>query len=270
MAKLDTALFDIGRLDALAEQDTPLHRLDPRIKLLTTLIFILTVVSFQKYEISGLAPLALYPVILVALGNLPIGYLLKKMLLVAPFAFFMGIFNPILDREILMRLGTLEISGGWISFASIMIRFTLTVAAALILIALTGMNGICLAMGRLGAPRVFTVQLLFLYRYIFVLTEEAARLVRAQSLRSFNARGRSMRLFGYMIGQLLLRTLDRAQRIHQAMLCRGFDGEIRVRRPLAVRRTDVAFILAWSGFFAVARLYNLPQLLGGALTGLIR
>jgi cobalt/nickel transport system permease protein len=265
---IESALLNIGYLETLAYQQTPLHRLDPRAKLLTTLVFIVTVVSFGKYEITGLLPFLLYPVTLIAVGNLPPAYLAKKILLAAPFAFFIGIFNPLLDRAVLVHLGPLAVSGGWVSFASIMIRFTLTVAAALILIAGTGLNAVCLALERLGAPASFVVQLLFLYRYIFVLTDEALRLVRARAMRSFQGRGLGFKVFTYMIGQLLLRTLARAQRIHLAMRSRGFDGVIRLGRPLKIRWPDVVFCAGWSSLFVLMRWYNIPHLLEHLLTGM--
>jgi cobalt/nickel transport system permease protein len=262
MGTIESSLLNIGYLETLSYQQTLLHRLDPRVKLLTTLVFIVVVVSFGKYEISGLIPFLIYPVVLIAVGNLPPGYLARKILLAAPFAFFIGIFNPLIDRAIMVHLGTVGISGGWVSFASIMIRFTLTVSAALILIAGTGLNAVCLAMDKLGAPRSFVTQLLFLYRYIFVLTDEALRLARARSLRSFQGRGMGLKVFSHMIGQLLLRTLDRARRIHLAMLSRGFDGKIHLLRPLHLHGRDIIFFLGWSGFFVLSRLYNVPQALG--------
>jgi cobalt/nickel transport system permease protein len=270
MGKIESALLNIGYLETLAYQQTPLHRLDPRVKLLTTIIFIIAVVSFGKYEITGLLPFIIYPVALIAVGNLPPTYLAKKILLAAPFAFFIGIFNPLLDRAVLVQLGPYAISGGWISFASIMIRFVLTVSAALILMAGTGLNAVCLALEKMGAPRSFVIQLLFLYRYIFVLTDEALRLVRARALRSFQGRGMGFKVFSHMIGQLLLRTLARAQRIHLAMLSRGFDGKIRLIRPLKLNGRDVAFLLGWSGLFILMRVYNIPYLLGHLVTGLLR
>jgi len=270
MAKIESAFFDIGFMDTLSSQNTPIHRLDPRAKLLTTLVFIVTVVSFGKYEISAFIPFFIYPVVLVAAGNLPPGYIFKKILLVSPFAFLIGIFNPFLDREIIMQLGPVGISGGWISFASIMIRFALTVGGALILIACTGFNAVCMALEKLGTPSVFAVQLLFLYRYLFVLVDEAARMVRARSLRTFDGQTMGIRIFGYLLGHLLLRTLDRAQRIHLAMFCRGFDGTIRLLCPLKIGRPEVAFVLGWSIFFGLIRFYDIPQLVGRIILELIR
>jgi len=262
MPKIESSYLDIGYLDTLSYRQTFVHGLDPRVKLLTTLVFIVTVLSFNKYEISGLVPFLVFPVVLIAAGNLPPGYLLRKVALAAPFAFFVGVFNPLLDREVLVQMGTVGIAGGWVSFASILIRFVLSVSAALTLIATTGLNAVCMAMERLGVPRVFAVQLLLLYRYLFVLIDEARRLVRARSLRSFGGSGPGLRGFGHMVGPLLLRTLDRAQRIHTAMLSRGFDGEIRMLRSLRIRGRDVAFLAGWSAAFVFMRIYDLPLWLG--------
>lgn len=266
MAKIDTSFFDIGRLDRLAQQQTPIHRLDPRAKLLTTIAFLISVISFPKYEISAILPFFLYPVVLITVGQLPVGFIIRKIIAVAPFAVLVGIFNPFLDREVLVRLGSLGVSGGWISFVSILLRFTLTIGTAFLLIATTSFHGLCLGLLRLGLPKVFTVQLLFLYRYLFVLGGEAMRLVRARSLRSFGKRGLGMKVFASVVGHLLLRTLDRAQRVHRAMLSRGFDGEVRVLRPLHIVPMDIGFTLGWWVLFALMRCYNLPQLLGSMLT----
>ncbi|MBI5014144.1 MAG: cobalt ECF transporter T component CbiQ [Deltaproteobacteria bacterium] len=267
---MDSSFFDLGRLDRLAHQDSPIHRLDPRAKLFTTLVFLVCVVSFRKYQVSALLPFFVFPVVLATLGGLPLGYLAKRVLAVAPFAFFVGIFNPLLDRHPLFFLGSVGISGGWVSFASILLRFTLTVGAAFILIATTSFHGVCLALARLGAPRIMANQLLFLYRYLFVLGDEAMRLVRARALRSFDGRGMGMRVYGHMLGHLLLRSLARAQRVHLAMCCRGFDGEIRLLRRLKLGGREAAFTLGWSAAFLALRFYNVPQLLGGLVTGLAR
>lgn len=269
MAKIESAFFDIGTLDRLASCDNELTRLDPRAKVVTTLVFVVMVVSSGKYEVSALLPFFLFPFILIARADLPLGYLAKKLLLAAPFAFFVGVFNPFFDHSTQLQLNGLSISGGWLSFASIMLRFILTVSTALILIATTSFTGVCLALERLGAPRVFVLQLLFLYRYLFVLIDEGARLNRAQTLRSFNGRGRGLKVLGSLLGQLLLRTLDRAQRIHMAMLCRGFDGEVRMTRRLHIGLSEVVFVGGWSGLFLLFRLYNLPQALGLLLERLI-
>ncbi|MDF1577422.1 MAG: cobalt ECF transporter T component CbiQ [Desulfobulbales bacterium] len=262
-AKIDRAFYDIGHLDNLAEADTPLHRLDPRAKLLTTAAFIVSVVSFGKYEIAGLLPFFLYPAVLIGLGNLPLGFLLRKLLIVSPFVIFIGIFNPWFDQVVVLQLGAVNITGGWISFISLLLRFTLTVGAALLLIASTGFATICMALDRLGTPRIFTVQLLLLYRYIFILIGEAIRMIRAHSLRSFDRRGKiAYQVFLQMLGNLLLRSIDRAQRIHMAMLSRAFTGEIKVVRQFNFAYREIFFLLGFSALFIILRVTEVTAFLG--------
>ena len=264
-SRLETAFYDLGRLDLLAEKDSPIHRLDPRVKVLTTLLFIIYVVSFNKYEIARLLPFFLFPAFLIGMANLPFGYLLRKLILVSPFVLFIGIFNPFFDQDILLQIGTFRISGGWISLVSILLRFMLTVGAALLLIATTGLPAICMALEKLGAPRIFVLQLLMLYRYIFVLIEEAIRMLRAYTLRSFSAKKIRYHVFKQMLGNLLLRTIDRAQRIHLAMLSRAFTGEIRIARQYNFARTEIFYLISLILFFTFIRLVDVSALLGNLL-----
>jgi cobalt/nickel transport system permease protein len=270
MASIDGALLDFKRMDRLAAGETALHRLDPRAKVLVTLAFIGTVISYGKYAVTGLIPLIIFPVVMITLGNLPPGYIARKIALLCPFALVVGLFNPLFDRTVLIHLGPLDISGGWVSFTSIIIRSVLTVGAALILVGITGFPAICQALERLGVPQLFAVQLLFLYRYLFVLTEEGARVSRARELRSVGKKGVGISSFSPLVGHLLLRTWGRAERIHVAMLARGFSGEFHTRREFHFGARELLFLCGWSALFITLRLLNLPQLLGTFVTGIIR
>jgi len=258
--------IEIGRMDELGRMDSPLHRLDARAKGLATLVFLLVVMSFGRYEVSALMPLFVYPFALVAWGNLPAGFLLRKVALAAPFALFVGLFNPFLDRETLGQIGSHPISGGMFSFASILLRFVLTVSAGLILLASTGIHRLCAGAAQLGLPRVFVVQLLFLYRYFFVIGEEGLRMVRSVEMRSSGSRSLGLRIYGTLIGHLLLRSIDRAHRIYRAMISRGFDGEVRVMGSTATCWKDVVFVAGWSAFFVAARVWNLSEIVGGVVS----
>jgi len=165
----------------------------------------------------------------------------------------LGIWNPLLDRQTVLSIGALSVTGGWLSFCSILLRFGLTVGGVLILIATTGLEGVCAALEKMKVPRLFVLQILFLYRYLFVLTEEAARMLRARSLRSFDGRGTGLLSFRGMAGSLLLRTLERAERISQAMYCRAFEGRIPTTQTFHINRQDIVFFFFWTAFFVVFR-----------------
>lgn len=265
----ESILQNLGYMDLLSCGDSAVHRLDPRAKLVTTLVFIVAVMSMDRYAVSMLVPFASYPVYLAAAGGIPPRYLVKKIMYLAPFVLFVAAFNPVFDREAVMSIGPLAISGGWLSALSIMIRFALTLGSVITMIACTGFYNVCLALERLKVPRVLAVQLLFLYRYIFVLVEEAARMLRARDLRSFGRRGSGIGVFGPMAGTLLLRSVDRGKRIYLAMTSRGFDGTFRRLTPLRFGVRDIAFMFAWCGLFVFLRLVNVSRWIGSMAEGLL-
>ncbi len=262
MPDFDTEYFNIGYLDTLSYKKTFIHRLNPGIKLIVILAFIIFVVSFPKYEIQGMMPFFIFPVFVIAAGDIPVKVILKKLLVVSPFVLFVGIFNPVLDTQIMYSIYGIKISGGWVSFASIIIKFILTISAALLLVATTSFPGVCFALDRLRVPKIFVVQLLFLYRYIFVLVEEAMRIVRARNMRSFGKRGKNIKSFTNIVGVLLVRSIERSERIYQAIYSRGFDGQIRLIKDFRLRFTDIIFAAIAVAAFIIFRGYDVAEIIG--------
>ena len=262
--------FDIGRLDRLSYQDTFMHRLDPRVKVIATMLFLLTVISFPKYEVGGLLPFFLFPVLLMTIGEIPVMFIVKKVLLVSPFALFIGIFNPFLDAGTVAVIAGISIAAGWLSFLTILLKFALTISAALLLIATTSFPGVCHALRRLGCPSLFVSQLLFLYRYLFVLMEEAMRMSRARDMRSFGGRGAGLSVFVRLTGLLFLRTVERAERVYYAMLSRGFQGDLAILRRSRLVWKDMAFLAMTIAMLIVFRYYHATEELGRLAQELIR
>jgi cobalt/nickel transport system permease protein len=180
-----------------------------------------------------------------------------------------GIFNPVFDRTMMLQIGQLEISGGWISLLSLFIRSLLTIAAAFILVGTTGFTAVCQALERLGIPRIFAVQLLFLYRYIFVLADETGRASRARELRSCGKKGLGVVSFGSLVGHLLLRTWQRAERIHIAMLARGFVGRFHAHRQSRFGVSELCFLFGWVTLFIALRTFDIPGYIGALVTGMV-
>jgi len=258
----DKEYFNLGVLDTLSYKNTLIHRLDPRTKVIATFAFIVTVVSFPKHEIAGLIPFFLFPVVVFSLGDIPVWFILKKVLVISVFAVFIGIFNPLFDTHVIYDLFGIPVSGGWVSFFSILLKFFLTMCSALLLIATTSFPGICHGLRKLGIPEIFISQLLFLYRYIFVLMEETLRMVRARDLRSFGKRGQGMSVFIHLIGTLFMRTIERAERIYHAMLSRGFSGTIHFIKRDHFGRADFAFLSITGVVLILFRTYDLVNLIG--------
>ncbi len=267
MPGIEEQLYSISRLDNLSRADTPVHRVDPRVKIVLTLAFVVSVTSYGRYAVTQLLPFAAFPVLLAAAADLPVAFLLRRLLVVSPFAVAVGIFNPLFDQEILVTIGGLSIPGGWVSFVSILIRFALCMSAALVLIATTGFYKICSSLQSLKVPPVLTVQLLLLYRYLFLLADEALRLSHARRLRSFGRRAEGLRSSGALIASLLVRTLQRSRRIHEAMSARGFTLTLPQYEQPGIKWNDVALLVATVSAFVLLRVFDLSGILGTFVTG---
>jgi cobalt/nickel transport system permease protein len=257
---LEAALASLGSLDALARRDTPMARLDARAKVIATAAYVAVVASLGPRDLGRLAPLALFPAAVAALGDVPLGPLAVRLALASPFALAVAGAEPLLAR------GAGEAPLGWIAFASVLARFVLAVGAGLLLVATTGFDAVVTALRRLGAPRVLAVQLLLTWRYAFVLADEAARMARGRALR---AHGQPVgpRAAAQLLGALLARALDRAQRIHAAMVCRGFSGSFPARAGDRFGAADAAFVVGSLLWFAAVRRWDLAALAGRAVSG---
>lgn len=270
MTSISAAVIDLKRLELLAESDSPIHVIDARAKVLVTLVFIVSVVSHNRYELARLLPFFIFPAAMIAVAGLPTLFLARKIALISIFVLMVGIFNPVFDRTILYQVGQWGISGGWISLLSLLIRSTLTVGAAFILVGTTGFTAVCQALERLGMPQLFAIQLLFLHRYIFVLADETGRSSRARELRSCGKKGLGIASFGSLVGHLLLRTWQRAERIHVAMLSRGFVGRFHAHRKSRFGMAEIYFLLGWSTLFIVLRVFDITATLGASITGILK
>jgi len=263
------SIYNMRLLDEAALKTTAVHRIHPLVKLVTTLAYLVVVVSFGKYETGRLLPFLFYPVVIFAFAELPVISMLKRILIVEPLIIGIGILNPLFDRQAVMFAGVL-VPGGWVAFLSIFIKCSLTVTAALLLIATTGMDKLALALRMLKVPRLFVLQLLLTYRYISVLMEEVGRSLKAYSLKAPEHKGVQRSAWGPLAGQLILRTFDRAQRVYQAMCLRGFNGEYNTGGNIRLRSADLGYLAGWVLLFISLKRYDIPLIIGSLLTGVVK
>jgi len=252
---------DALSLDKQGYIDSPVHRLDPRAKVIVTLVYIVTVVSYPKYSISPMFPFILYPMALAILGFMRLKSILKQIALAMPFLVLIGLFNPILDRRPLLEINGFVINGGWVSFASILLRGLLCISAVTVLIGTTSFPRIAEALGALGVPRVLVVQLMFLYRYLFLLVAESQRMNSAKALRS-GASKTSLSTAASMLSVLLTRTMDRGDSIWMAMKARGFSGEMKTAQRAKWRSSDTIFVVIVIVACILLRIFPITQIIG--------
>jgi cobalt/nickel transport system permease protein len=257
MADMRSKLREIYSLEQLSGKQTVIHRLHPLAKLIVTIVYIVCIAAHDRYGFFTLAPFLFYPFIVMALAEIPFSMIGKRALVALPFSLFAGISNLIFDREYSFAAGTFVITTGMLSCAAILLRTYLCVSAVLILVAVTPFVQLTGQLRRLHVPAFFVNLLEMIYRYIGVLLEEAQTMLTAYRLRDPGAKYPVITQMGSFIGQLFLRSADRAERVYQAMLCRGYTlekGGWREGQQQKFRAADWIFLLAAGGsslFFAI-------------------
>jgi cobalt/nickel transport system permease protein len=225
-------------IEPYVEHDSLIHRLDARVKLIGGLFFIGCVLLTPPAHAERLLAYGGVLLFITVLSELGIGSLLFRAALVLPFV-------------AIAALGLL-FGGAKETFYFVFARTVLCVFCALLLTATTPFAQIVGALRWLRVPSLFVTLRGFIYRYFFVFIEEGQRMRRAYASRS-PMRGdlRHAKSFGKLIGALMLRTYERSERIHAAMLARGFDGDFRT---LPTRRLRVPQAACLVGFAVVLLL----------------
>ena len=265
MNKMEKALRELGEMDALAAGRSPVHRLHPLAKLLVTTAYIVTTVSFQKYDLSGLIAMALYPALMFQLSGIPVGTCFRKLRVVLPLVLAAGLFNPLFDRRPMLALGGVAVSGGAISMMTLMLKGVFCLTASFLLIATTSIDALCAALRTLRVPPMLVTLLLLTYRYAGVMTGELAVMTDAYRLRAPGQRGLRRGAWGSFLGQLLLRSMDLAEELYGSMRLRGFRGEFFYAgvRPFALR--DGAWTAACVSVLLLLRRFDLARMLGALM-----
>ncbi|MDR2527998.1 MAG: cobalt ECF transporter T component CbiQ [Synergistaceae bacterium] len=259
---LNHAIGGMDRLERLALRNSAIHRLHPMAKLLTTIAYVVVVLSFPSQNFSGMLSFLLYPAVLTPWSGTPYWPLTERLLLALPFSLMGGVANLILLRETVFIIGGFSVTRGMISFASIMLKTLLSVFAVLLLIAVTSFAEIARQLARLGMPNILCLQLVMTYRYLSVLLIEAASMFTAYILRASGEKAVKMKDMGSFLGQLVLRSFDRAERVYQAMKCRGFQGVYYGKARDRFRRCDYIYVSVFMAGLMILRWFNLSLFLG--------
>ena len=263
MNKMEKALHELAQMDELAAQRSPLHNLHPAAKLITTVIYILIVVSFHKYDLGGLVPMVLWPVFLFQLGGIPVRTCFYKLRIVLPLVMAVGLFNPVFDRTPLFYAGNIPVSGGVISMITLMLKGVFCLMASFLLVASTPIDSLCAALRKMHFPKMLVTLFLLTFRYVGVLTEELSVMTDAYHLRAPGQKGIQVSAWGSFLGQLLLRSMDRAQELYASMLLRGYHEHFHYAPLRRFAGKDAAYAAACIGIFLLLRTVRVTQILGG-------
>ncbi len=235
-------------LEEFAEGGSFFHRLDPRVKLLTFIPYVMVIAVSQGIEIPAVG-LALSSVMAV-IAELKGKKLLNRLVVVNAFVLMLWLFIPFSYPGIeFFSMGPLSVSReGFLYTLSITMKTNAIVLATIAILGTSEVFSLAHAFVHLKAPSKLVHLFFFFYRYISVLHEEYTRLKRAMIMRSFRpgTNLHTYKSYAYLVGMLIVSSYERAQRIYNAMLCRGFTGRFPVIDHFSLRKSDIMFGLLMS------------------------
>ncbi len=235
-----------------------LHRRDPKVKVIVAAAFITVAAISNSFTVVTLALTLAFLLLLIA--RLELGQIGKRLLAANAFTLFLWLTLPLTyGGEELTRLGPITLSTEGIRLATLISLKTNCIVLSLItLLGTSRIASLGHALEGLHLSRRLCFLLLFSYRYIFVIHQEYQKLNRAAGMRCFVPATtlHTYRTYGYLFGMTLVRSWNRATRVHQAMLLRGFNGRLIPLEQQAVGRNDIIFLII--GLLITAAVASIP------------
>lgn len=256
----------IHALNGYRARTSPIHRLDARVKLVLALSFILSTVLTPNGAWPAYILLAALAWSAILLSQVGMGFVQRRTAVVMPFALAAVTVTFTTPGHTVLKVWKLVVTdSGLVRFISILLKSWLSVQVAVLLTACTPFPALLQAMSALHIPRVLVVILGFTYRYIFVIGDEALRLLRGRAARSGALSGKGggtvlwrARVTGGMAGSLFLRSIERSERVYEAMVARGYDGQIRTLNRPTLRPGEL--VLTLTGILLLALIQVLARL----------
>ena len=236
MGDISKAISNIRKIDELGDKYTMIHKIDSSIKIIVTIIYVIKVLSIKQFIISDITSIVLYPLILFKFGKVPVKFILKKVLFILPLILGFSVINLIID-----------FSYSEIYFSVLLIfKCIFTLIGALLLMVTTGINNLAFGLKKLKIPNILIMQILMLHRYIILMMEECYRVKSAYELRTLGEKSMTMKDYGQIVGQMLLKTIDRSEKVYEAMKLRGFDGDLYINSNKKVGCIDFLYLITFA------------------------
>jgi cobalt/nickel transport system permease protein len=244
-------------LDRYSGLESPVHRLDARTKVLMAVFFVLTVVSTPPNHLLAFVVYAGLLLWVAALGRVPVGFIALRAALVLPFSALVAAGLPFMggERTVAVLGVHLSVKGLWL-LAGAAMKSALGVSALVLLVSTTPLSALLAGVRRLGCPALFVDLLALTYRYLFVLVEEAMRLRRAAAARGYRPRWLPQAIIvGRLVGNLFVRSYERAERVYGAMRLRGYSSRMPAAAPSRFSPADGVVLVALILTLAVVRVF---------------
>ena len=236
----------LDRTGLVGDPASPIHRLDPRAKIVGLAGITVVAVSTPLRAWPVYAGCALALAAIAATARIGPGVVWSRVRVILPLVVFVGAFVPFVRGGPAVDVGPISLSeDGLATFALVSVKATIGALGAVLLGATTSFPDALHGLERLRVPRLLTVIAGFMYRYVFVIADEARRMRAALAARAYRPRHLGqVGALGRMITALFLRSYERGERVYLAMLARGYGGTMPRFAVLTFGRADVVFLAA--------------------------
>ena len=207
---------------------SPIHRAPAHLKVAGLVVFMLVVVATPVQWPAAFIAYAAVLAVLVAVSGVPVPYLARRMVIETPVLLFAALLPFIATGPQVVVLGLSLSEPGLVAAGSLVTKATLGVLGSLLLAATTEPRDLLAGLERLRVPAQLVQIMGFMVRYLDVVTDELRRMKTARESRGFTARNpRHWPVLGRSAGALFIRSFERGERVHLAMISRGYDGSAR-------------------------------------------
>ena len=262
MNKIEDAIYQVHYIDNKSNNNNILNKIHPLVKLIISVIYILFLTSINKYNLTITLAMSIYLIVVSIIGDLSIKNCIKRLKIVLFFLIIIGIANPILDRQVVTFIGIIPITTGMISALTLILKGIFAIISSYFLIVTTGVENICYALKKLHIPNILITIFMLIYRYIIVFLKEVQKIWIAYSLRAPKQKGIHFKAWGSMIGSLMIRSIDKAEVIYQAMELRGFSPDNFFMKNQKIDRTSIIYFMAGLLLLLIIRFIPIFDLIG--------
>ncbi|MBW2029422.1 MAG: cobalt ECF transporter T component CbiQ [Deltaproteobacteria bacterium] len=227
--------------EAFVDGDSFIHRLDPRGKIIIASFYSAIVAICDRFE--ALMPAIVITLTVVFFARISPKKLMKRIVIVNGFVLFLWLFLPFSTKgHAVFAAGPLVVSKeGLLYSALITLKSNIIIMTVLALIATSSIFTLGRALDRLFCPSKLVILIFFTYRYVHVIYQEYMGLAQAAKIRGFRPGNNlhTYKTYAYLVGMVLVKSHDRAERVRAAMLCRGFNGKFYDLSEFSFGQTDL-------------------------------
>ncbi len=235
---------DIMTVEELISINSPIKRLDPKVKMLE--VFFFSIVVAVSNSLPVLFSALVVSCCIVLATRIPAKEIFRRLVPVNIMIIFLWFFLPFtIEGKHLFNIGPFAVTHEGLIYAfRISIKSNAMMLMLISLIVSTPIFSLGHAMLELSVPKKLVHLFLFTYRYIHVMDKEYIRLINAIKIRGFRpgTNLHTYRTFAYIVGMLLIKSFDRMQKVRNAMLCRGFKGNFYSLKNFSFKKIDAVSI----------------------------